>query len=316
MTLKYSMMGTAVLLLLAASLTVGTRAGAQQAQDLQCLQDGYDDSNGGYQRSEITEVCVRDGYPNGENAGTHTVFWMHLAEYDPYNEHTFGFRTVGSDGMTVSNGGVLHTRDGEAGGTPVDCPGLKYSYYQDDNYSPNGAVASWSVPHNCMPDRDTVPTTIQMVGFVTWLQGGGSDTTGPLTVRMLGTDDPSDGPSTDPTDEPGPTPTETETAQPADPDRRIVRLAGGSRMDTAVQVSSHAWPDGNDRLAVVNGYNYPDALGAHNLNGYALLMVNECSIPDSVAAEMRRLDPLEIYIIGGDSTLCPDMMSMIETVLD
>ncbi|WP_248150609.1 cell wall-binding repeat-containing protein [Microbacterium aoyamense] len=84
------------------------------------------------------------------------------------------------------------------------------------------------------------------------------------------------------------------------------RISGASRYDTAVKVSERAFPGEEDAAEIVyiaTGLNYPDALGAAPsaayLNGPLLLVPPTGALPASVAAELARLSPERVVIVGG-----------------
>ncbi len=82
------------------------------------------------------------------------------------------------------------------------------------------------------------------------------------------------------------------------------RVAGADRFATAVAVSQRAFPvvgAGVD-VVVVNGNSFADALSAgplaNDVNG-SLLLVSSTTIPEVTRAEIERLNPTSIYIVGG-----------------
>lgn len=80
------------------------------------------------------------------------------------------------------------------------------------------------------------------------------------------------------------------------------RIAGANRFGTAAQVSVRYNSEGAERnIVIVNGLNFPDALSAGPLAARPfgeLLMVTQNSIPAETAAELVRLDPQSITIVG------------------
>ena len=81
----------------------------------------------------------------------------------------------------------------------------------------------------------------------------------------------------------------------------ITRLAGASRYETAIQVSKQYAP-GVPAVFVATGTNFPDALSAAAAAasvGGPLLLTMPTSLPASVKAEIQRLAPAKIYVIGG-----------------
>jgi putative cell wall-binding protein len=87
----------------------------------------------------------------------------------------------------------------------------------------------------------------------------------------------------------------------------VFRIAGLDRYATSVQATAH-WIPGITNVIVASGENYPDGLaagasaGGHHL---AMLLVRRNSIPAVVAAELDRLDPLTIYVVGGPASVSP-----------
>ena len=90
----------------------------------------------------------------------------------------------------------------------------------------------------------------------------------------------------------------------------VDRLAGSNRYATAVEISQEAFPSGSDTLYVASGANFPDALAAGPAAAYRnapLLLVPGTSIPAEVAAEIARLTPSTIYIVGGTSAVSSEV---------
>lgn len=84
------------------------------------------------------------------------------------------------------------------------------------------------------------------------------------------------------------------------------RLAGPDRFATAVAVSQASYPSGASVVFVASGLDFPDALSAGpaaaNLGG-PLLLTNRNTLPSAVAAEITRLNPGTIYVVGGPSVV-------------
>lgn len=87
--------------------------------------------------------------------------------------------------------------------------------------------------------------------------------------------------------------------------RAFDRISGPDRFATAVAISRETISDAEAPASVVyivNGLNYPDALSAGPIaaqQGGAMLMVRPTVIPESVRAELTRLAPERIVIVGG-----------------
>ncbi len=85
------------------------------------------------------------------------------------------------------------------------------------------------------------------------------------------------------------------------------RLSGATRYDTAAAISAATFRPGVDAAFVVSGLDFPDGLGAGPaaaaMGGPVLLVPPSGPIPASVTAELTRLDPGKIYVVGGTSSV-------------
>lgn len=80
------------------------------------------------------------------------------------------------------------------------------------------------------------------------------------------------------------------------------RLAGPDRFATAVAVSMSAFEGGADTVFVATGLGFADALSAAPaaaIEGAPLLLTSPTSLPALVRAEILRLDPERVVIVGG-----------------
>lgn len=81
----------------------------------------------------------------------------------------------------------------------------------------------------------------------------------------------------------------------------VTRLAGASRYETALAISKR-YSAGVPAVFVATGSNFPDALSAAaaaSLVGGPLLLTPANALPQNVRAEIQRLKPQQIYVIGG-----------------
>lgn len=84
------------------------------------------------------------------------------------------------------------------------------------------------------------------------------------------------------------------------------RHAGGDRFDTAARVSRAVFPGGASTVIVATGRDFPDALSgaaAAARFGAPILLVETDSIPGSTTAELSRLSPDDILILGGTAAV-------------
>jgi putative cell wall-binding protein len=84
------------------------------------------------------------------------------------------------------------------------------------------------------------------------------------------------------------------------------RIMGDSRYDTSAAVSQAGFAPGVDAVYVASGESWPDALSAGPAAAHRnapLLLVASDGIPASVRTELNRLQPHEIVIVGGTSSV-------------
>lgn len=96
-----------------------------------------------------------------------------------------------------------------------------------------------------------------------------------------------------------------ELAEPYATTGVVDRIAGANRYETAVAISSE-FPADIGTVYIATGTDYPDALagGAHaGRRGSPLLFTHPDGVPSVVRAELERLNPRKIVILGGTSAV-------------
>jgi putative cell wall-binding protein len=82
----------------------------------------------------------------------------------------------------------------------------------------------------------------------------------------------------------------------------VTRAAGASRFDTSVAVSAATFPAGSDVVVLATGATFPDALaGGPAAAAYRgpLLLTPSTALPAAVRAEITRLRPRSVFVLGG-----------------
>jgi putative cell wall-binding protein len=96
------------------------------------------------------------------------------------------------------------------------------------------------------------------------------------------------------------------------------RTYGATRYQSAVAVSQAAFPDpGVPVVFIATGENWPDALAggpAAKVLGGPLLLVQPDAIPDVTLAELTRLAPLRIVVLGGPAVVPDDILGQLGAV--
>jgi len=98
----------------------------------------------------------------------------------------------------------------------------------------------------------------------------------------------------------------TQSAPPEDIGANSVRVYGADRYETAVAISEFSWLDGEPLVVyLATGENYPDALaiGPSSFFLGPVLLTRPNVLPPDVAAELDRLDPCSIVIVGSDGVV-------------
>ncbi len=98
----------------------------------------------------------------------------------------------------------------------------------------------------------------------------------------------------------------------------VDRLTGLNRFGTAIEATKFAYPDSTAGVPVVyitNAFKYPDALAAGPAavrEGGALLTVSPTSVPAEVMAELNRLHPSRIVLVGGQTMVSDAVKNAID----
>ena len=83
----------------------------------------------------------------------------------------------------------------------------------------------------------------------------------------------------------------------------VEKISGEDRYDTSIKISQKAFPSKSEKVYLVTGEKFPDALSSAALTGKGdgpILLINDKNI-DKILAEIDRLDAKEIVFVGGNS---------------
>ncbi|WP_285113564.1 cell wall-binding repeat-containing protein [Leifsonia sp. fls2-241-R2A-40a] len=96
----------------------------------------------------------------------------------------------------------------------------------------------------------------------------------------------------------------------------VTRVSGSDRFETAAAVSRATAPVGPAAAYVVSGLSFPDALSAGALAartaGAPLLLTTQSSLPASTAAELKRLAPKSIVVVGGAQAVSAGVLTALK----
>jgi protocatechuate 3,4-dioxygenase beta subunit len=97
----------------------------------------------------------------------------------------------------------------------------------------------------------------------------------------------------------------------------VTRLAGPDRYETSVAISKSQFQPGVPVAFIASGANFPDALAGAPVAGLAggpMLLTDPNALPDAVTAELERLQPQRIVILGGTATITPNVETQLNAL--
>jgi hypothetical protein len=98
-----------------------------------------------------------------------------------------------------------------------------------------------------------------------------------------------------------------------------LRLSGNDRYETAAQISRATWEAGQVvEVVLANGSTFPDALawGASGLGSGPLLLTDRDRLPEATRAELSRLRPCYVVVLGGTSSVSDAVFADAEQYVD
>lgn len=101
--------------------------------------------------------------------------------------------------------------------------------------------------------------------------------------------------------------------------QNTVRLSGADRYATSVDVSADNWtPDDAYEVFLASGEGYADALsaGASTFSAGPLLLTRRDTLPPAVAAEIARLKPCGIVVVGGKGAVSDAVALQADAMVD
>lgn len=94
------------------------------------------------------------------------------------------------------------------------------------------------------------------------------------------------------------------------------RLAGVDRYTTAAAISRAAHPEPTDTVYLATGQQWADALAAApavDARDGALLLTRPDGLPDATNAELRRLAPEQVYVLGGAAAVGDPVLAAVRS---
>lgn len=100
--------------------------------------------------------------------------------------------------------------------------------------------------------------------------------------------------------------------------QKLNRLFGANRYETSAQISKEGWNDKADKVIVVNGDDYPDALCSGPLAkkyNAPILLTSKDTVNDNVLNEIKRLNPKQIIIVGGTGVISENVVKTLKNIV-
>lgn len=96
----------------------------------------------------------------------------------------------------------------------------------------------------------------------------------------------------------------------------VKKFIGEERQNTAVKVSQEGWPNGSDKVIIVNGNAIADGVTATPLaTAYdaPILLSKDNNVPQETLDEIARLKPSEIIVIGGNAVVPESVVNTLKS---
>ncbi|MGO1041419.1 N-acetylmuramoyl-L-alanine amidase [Clostridioides difficile] len=98
----------------------------------------------------------------------------------------------------------------------------------------------------------------------------------------------------------------------------ITELTGSDRYETAVKISKEGWKNGSDKVIIISGDVSIDGIISTPLAttyNAPILLVEKNNVPASVKAELKRLNPKDVIIIGDENSISKTTANQIKSTV-
>lgn len=116
----------------------------------------------------------------------------------------------------------------------------------------------------------------------------------------------------------GPAAVSDDTKAKLDAIAPTTRISGADRFAVAANTSAATFAEHTRVVYIASGENFPDALSsgaAAAANRGPVLLVRKDAIPADIAAELKRLDPRKIIVVGGTAAISDSVVTQLNSFL-
>lgn len=102
------------------------------------------------------------------------------------------------------------------------------------------------------------------------------------------------------------------------PSTSVKKLAGNQRFDTAVEISKEGWSEGSETVVLTSAYSVVDGVTATPLattKNAPILLVDKNKVNESTKAELLRLNPKNIIVVGGSAVVNDNVVNEVKSTL-
>lgn len=99
---------------------------------------------------------------------------------------------------------------------------------------------------------------------------------------------------------------------------KVTSMIGANRYDTAARISKAGWSSGSSKVIIANGLNEMEGIISNPLAASydaPILLVSDNAVRSETETELKRLNPSEVIIVGGTSSVKSSIESKIKSIV-
>lgn len=99
---------------------------------------------------------------------------------------------------------------------------------------------------------------------------------------------------------------------------KVTSMVGANRYDTAAKISKAGWSSGSSKVIIANGLNEMEGIISNSLAASynaPILLVSDNAVRSETETELKRLNPSEVIIVGGTSSVKSSIESKIKSIV-